>query len=270
MVKAPAKKSLDRLAIEAAGEDAVLIGGMAVNLWANAYGIETNIPVFTDDIAFYGDHIAIEEAANRLRAQGEDVTTYLATLDDATPNSGKLSIAPRTPGDEATGIDFLSRIDGLSTDDIVSRAVPMQVGNATINVLHPILLLENKINNLALYPVKRNPAGVEQARLAIAIARCFLERHAKTEDRRATLLLLERVARAAGREAACFAFKAFQLSMLNALPDDEALREVDTSFAEVRLPQIRAHVADRQARFDGLWERMEAAGNPRARRFRVG
>lgn len=270
MVKATGKKGLDRLAIEAAGDDAVLIGGMAVNLWANAYGIDTLIPSLTDDIDFYGDRIAIEDAAKRLRAQGEDVTEYLATLDDATPNSGKLSIASRTPGDDATGIDFLSRIDGLSTDDIVSRAIPMQVEGTTVNVLHPILLLENKINNLALYPNKRNPAGIEQARLAIEIARRFLEHHAKTEDRRATLLLFERVARAAGREAACFAFKAFQLSTLSALPEDAVLRGVDPSFADIRLPQIQTHVADRQARFDALWERMETIGNPRAQRFRVG
>lgn len=266
--KPPSQNDLDRLVIQAAVEDSVLVGGMAVNLWANAYGIESRIPHLTGDIDFFGDRLAIEESAEKLRAAGEHVTEYLATLDDATSNSGKLSVAAKAPDVEPAGIDFMARIDGLSTDDIVSKAIPVQLGEATVLVMHPILLLENKINNLALYPNKRNSAGVEQARLAIEIARRFLENHARNEDRRATLLLVERVARAAGREAACFAAKAFQLPMLDVLPDESTLRDVDASLVDVRLPQIRAHVTERQARFDELWDRMEAISDPRQQRFR--
>lgn len=266
--KPPSQDYLDHLVIQASVEDSVLVGGMAVNLWAKAYGIESRISHLTGDIDFFGDHLAIEESAEKLRAAGENVTEYLATLDDATPNSGRLTVAAKAQDVEPAGIDFMARIDGLSTDDIVAKAVPLQLGDATVFVMHPILLLENKISNLALYPNKRNAAGVEQARLAIEIARHFLENHARNEERRATLLLVERIARAAGREAACFAAKAFQLVMLDALPDEATLRKVDAALVDLRLPQLRAHVTERQARFDQLWDRMEAISDPRRQRFR--
>ena len=255
----PTMQELRKVALLCANEDTVAIGGMAVSILAEVYGVDTGEPCMTLD--FLGDRLAIELSEKQLAGYG--LRKYLATLDDATtPNSGKLAVDIDRNAEPAE-VDFLFRIDGLSTDEIESKAMRLDIDGKSIRVMHPILLLENKINNLALYPKKRNGAGVNQARLAIAIARSYLER---IDDQRSLLAAIERIGRFSQREASCFAFKAFGLDTLTAVASE---RVTSPEFATKRWPQLQLAVGERRAAFSHLWERVALKADPKKGRFHI-
>ena len=260
-------EEIRKIVVASADRETVVVGGMAVSILSKVFGVSNIEPCMTTDADFFGDRLAIEQSQQQLSDSGFVSRKYLATLDDeASPNSGRLAvdIAPDT---QPVGIDFLFRIDGLATDDIGQKAMLVEVDGQQLKVLHPILLLENKINNLAQYPKKRNEAGVNQARLAIAIARKYLEGFAKSEDaQRPMLQAIERVARLATREASCFAFRGYGLDALNAIPHEIVIAQ---EFAEKRWPQIMDLVAQRRAKFDELWSRMQIRSDPKKARFRI-
>ena len=257
----PTMQELRKVALLCANEDTVAIGGMAVSILAEVYGADTGEPCMTLDADFFGDRLAIELSEKQLA--GYDLRKYLATLDDsATPNSGKLAVDIDRDAEPAE-VDFLFRVDGLSSDEIESKAIRVEIDGKPIRVMHPILLLENKINNLALFPNKRNGAGVNQARLAIAIARSYLDR---IDDQRSLLAAIERIGRFSQREASCFAFKAFGLDTLTAIASE---RVTSPEFATKRWPQLQQAVGQRRAAFSQLWERMALKADPKQSRFRI-
>lgn len=250
------------VAIQSATDESVLVGGMAVALLCRHFGIGIPMPAITTDADFFGGRVSIaaaEETLNNLPTR-----TYLADFDAAaaSPNSGKIAVDVAA-GAEPVEIDFLYRIDGLSSDEIEQKAITIRVGDKTIKVLHPILLLENKINNLAMYPSKRDPAGVMQATLSVQVAKVYLQSMSKL-NQRAILNTIERIARFAGREPACFAFKVFDIDVLDVFQDEpNRVKE----FYEKRLPQIKEHIASRRIRFDDMWDRMAKIQDPRKSRF---
>ena len=261
----PTMEEIRKIVLLCANENTVIVGGMAVSLLAEIYGVSTDVPCMTTDGDLLGGQMAIEESEKQLA--GYALRKYLATLDEqATPNSGKLAVDIDGEVDPVE-LDFLFRIDGLSTDEIEQKAARIEVDGKSVRVMHPVLLLENKLNNLALYPTKRNDAGVNQARLAIAIAQSYLKRLVDAGgDQRQVLQVIERIARFAQREASCYVYKAFGLDALDAVPDPES---ISLQFAGKRWPQIRKVVAEHREKFDRLWERMARVSDPKTKRFRI-
>ena len=244
-------------------DESILIGGMAVALLCRHYGIEIPMTTITTDADFFGGQMAIAAAEDNLDKMS--TRTYLAGLDDAaaSPSSGKIAVDI----DHETNpveIDFLYRIDGLSSDEIEQKAVTIMVGEKNLKVMHPILLLENKIINLAMFPGKRDEAGVTQAKLCLEIAKAYLRTMSRL-DQKAILNTAERIARFANREAACFANKVYQIDVLDVFAD---LPSEVKAFQEIRLPQIKQHTAERRIRFDEMWARMEKLQDPRKSRFK--
>ncbi len=260
----PTMDELRQVTVAGASDEAVVVGGMAVSILANAYGLESEEPCLTVDGDFFGDRLALERAAEQIRSAGMQVRMFVSTLDDQnTPNSGKLAIDV-APDAKPVEVDFLFRLDGLSADDIEDRAVQVTFSGRSIKVIHPLLLLENKINNLALYPPKRGPAGVNQARISIEIAKAHLNQLAGISDsRRALLRSVERIGRFARREAACFALRAFGLDVLACVP---FARVPEPEFTQRRWPQIIEEARKRRMRFNEMWDRIP---DPTASRFKV-
>ena len=259
-------EELRKIVVLSASDDTVIVGGMAVSILAEVYAVYGDAPCITTDADFLGGHLAIEESERQLA--GYALRKYLATLDDqATPNSGKLAVNIG-PNVAPVEIDFLLRIDGLSTDEIEEKAVRVEIDHKLVRVMHPVLLLENKLNNLALYPAKRDEAGINQARLAIAIARAYVLRLVQEADTvRSGLVAIERIVRYAQREASCYVHKAFGLEVLAAIPAADAA--LPRSFAVKRWPQVLELVTERRAKFDRLWQRTAPASDLKSKRFRV-
>ncbi|MBK6638030.1 MAG: hypothetical protein IPH08_03035 [Rhodocyclaceae bacterium] len=150
----------------------ILVGGQAIVGWALHYKIEipvTDYPALTQDADFVGTRQDAEFLAKAINA-----TVRIATLDDHTPNSAVLSWRSPESGKILT-LDFLTGLIGVETESIKALAVEIQfAGQPTIHILHPLLCLTSRFENLRRLPEKRTRNGIAQARVAVEIARCYV------------------------------------------------------------------------------------------------
>ena len=220
----------------------LLVGGQALAFWADH--LEVPLPPdlvsgVTADADFVGDSRLAKDLAKRLGWKA-----WIPTLDDATPQTGK--VTHRVAGGGVKQVDFLSGVIGLATVDIVRRAVEMdvpQIGH--LRVMHPIDILDSRIQNLHLLAEKRNPAGFAQAKLSIAVARAYIRKEIATRGERAGLKLLERVADIARETAAVRVNLLFGIEPLDAIPVEDF--RTTTALHKVRWPQIVAEIGEKRA-----------------------
>jgi hypothetical protein len=215
----------------------LLVGGQALAFWADHLQVERPANLLsgvTGDADFIGDSVLAKDLARRLGWQ-----IWIPALDDSTPQTGK--VTQRTKSGQVKQVDFLSGVAGLTTKDLVRRAIDMEMPDiGHLRVIHPIDVLDSRIQNLHLLPDKRTDAGIAQAELAVGVARAFIRQEVATRDERAGLKLLERVADIAGDIAAVRVFLLYGIDPLNAVP----LEDFRTTAAlhKVRWPQIVAEV----------------------------
>jgi hypothetical protein len=202
----------------ASSSNSVLVGGQSVLMWCEHFGIEQPIAVLTRDIDFYGGKEAVLEAADSLGAYNPRV--YMATLDDVTPNSGKIAIdipGLATPCE----IDFVYLVKGLGSMEVLDKAVEMWIDGVQLNVIHPLLLIESKLTNVATIPHKRGEEGVAQARLSIEIARHYIEMRMAEDEPRTTLNMVKRALRFATTDEARYCWYHHGLDVTRAVPLDK-------------------------------------------------
>jgi hypothetical protein len=121
-----------------------------------------------------------------------------------------------------TDVDFLSGVAGLTTKDLARRAIELDIPEiGRLRVIHPVDVLDSRIQNLHLLPEKRNDAGIAQARLALGVARAFIAREVATRGERVGLKLLERIAEMASDIAAVRIFLLYGIDPLEAIPLDQ-------------------------------------------------
>jgi hypothetical protein len=113
--------------------------------------------------------------------------------------------------------------------------------------MHPIDVLDSRIQNLALIPAKRTPAGVAQARLAIDVARAFIRAEIDERGERKALQWLERIAAMVVDERALGVFVAYDIDPLLAVPLEDF--RTTTALHTQRWPQIVAAVAKKRDRY---------------------
>jgi hypothetical protein len=247
------------------GPRALLVGGQALAFWATYFNVE---PVgelsatVTTDADFIGSKAAAKEL---LAALGHGWDIRIATMDDATGQIAK--VFARVPGGGVKQVDFLAAIVGLDTRKVRERSVEVDLpSGARVQVLHPLDVLESRLRNLQTLPTKRNPAGVAQARLAIGVARKFIELMLdRAEKPRVVLRSVNRVIALALESRLAMVLMDFGVDVLDAVP---ASRIMTPGFAVHRWPQVqmelnalrRKHEA-RKARRTALKER-----TPRKRR----
>jgi len=241
----------------ASSDDSVLVGGQAVVFWCEHFGIAQPLPVLTRDIDFYGGKEAIVAAADRLKVFNARV--YMASLDDATPNSGK--IAFDLPGLEAGEIDFLYLIKGLGSMEVLEKAVPIVIDGIEINMIHPVLLLESKLTNVATIVRKRDPEGLAQAALAIDVVKHFIGSSIGMVEPRATLNILKRVLRYADTDEAKYCWYHHGIDSLDAVPLDvlqTSPEAVIQRFVSEGLPVERQRIEEHRARYQSIVDRQKA------------
>lgn len=215
----------------------LLVGGQALAFWADHLQVKRPanlVSGVTADADFIGDAALAKTLGKRLGWK-----TWIPSLDDATPQTGK--VTHRLQKGSVKQVDFLSGVVGLTTKDLVRRAVDMQIpGIGHLRVMHPIDVLDSRIQNLHMLPEKRTDAGVAQARLSVEVARAFIHVELATGTERAGLKLLERVADIAGDIAAVRVFLLYGIEPLDAVPLEDF--RLTSALHKVRWPQIRAQV----------------------------
>src|ERR1700732_5055517 len=219
----------------------LLVGGQALAFWADHLQVErpvTLVSGVTADADFIGDSALAKDLARRLGWQ-----IWIPALDDATPQTGK--VTHRTKSGEVKQVDFLSGVVGLTTKDLARRAIEMEMPDiGHLRVIHPIDVLDSRIQNLHLLPEKRTDAGIAQARLAVDVARAFIRQEIATRGERAGLKLLERAADIAGDIAAVRVFLLYGVDPLRAVPLEDF--RTTSALHKVRWPQIVREVAQKR------------------------
>ncbi|MGH8199303.1 MAG: hypothetical protein ACREVO_02895 [Steroidobacteraceae bacterium] len=216
----------------------LLVGGQALAFWADHLQVElpqSLVSGVTADADFIGDAALATTLGKRLGWQ-----TWIPSLDDATPQTGK--VTHRTKSGGIKQVDFLSGVAGLTTKDIARRAIEMDIPDiGRLRVIHPVDVLDSRIQNLHLLPEKRNDAGIAQARLALGVARTFIAREVATRGERLGLKLLERIAEMSADIAAVRVFLLYGIDPLEAVPLEHF--RTTTALHKVRWPQILAEAA---------------------------
>jgi hypothetical protein len=220
----------------------LLVGGQALAFWADHLQVERPADLIsgvTADADFIGDAVLAKSLGKLL-----GWNTWIPALDDATPQTGKVTHRLRNGGVQQ--VDFLSGVAGLTTKDLVRRAVELDVpGIGHLRVIHPIDVLDSRIQNLHLLPEKRTAAGIAQAGLAVDVARAFVRQQVATRSERVGLKLLERIAEIAADMAAIRVFLVHGIDPLRAVPLEEF--RTTTALHKVRWPQIVADVSAKRA-----------------------
>lgn len=216
---------------------ALLVGGQSLAFWADYFQVERPEILtsgVTADADFIGDAVLAINLGKRLGWE-----TWVPSLDHATPQTGK--VTHRTTSGEVKQVDFLSGVVGLTTKDLARRAIEMDIPDiGHLRVIHPLDVLDSRIQNLHLLPEKRNDAGIAQARLAVAVARAFVVREVATRGERIGLKLLERIGEMAADIAAVRVFLLYGVDPLEAIPLEDF--RTTTALHKVRWPQIVAEV----------------------------
>jgi hypothetical protein len=219
----------------------LLVGGQALAFWADHLKVERPVNLVsgvTVDADFIGDSALAKDLARCLGWQ-----IWIPTLDDSTPQTGK--VTHRTKSGEVKQVDFLSGVIGLTTKDLARRAIEMEMPKiGRLRVIHPLDVLDSRIQNLHLLPEKRTEAGIAQAGLAVDVARAFIRQELATRTERAGLKLLERIAEMAADIAAVRVFLLFGIDPLKAVPLEDF--RTTSALHRVRWPQIVAEVCDKR------------------------
>lgn len=216
----------------------LLVGGQALAFWADHLRVErprSLISGVTADADFIGDAALATALGRRLGWQ-----TWIPSLDDATPQTGKVTHRTRSGG--VKQVDFLSGVVGLTTKDLARRAIEMDVPDiGRLRVIHPVDVLDSRIQNLHLLPEKRTDAGISQARLALGVVRAFITREIAEHGERVGLRLLERVADMARDIAAVRVFLLYGIDPLQAVPLEQF--RTTASLHKLLWPQILEEVS---------------------------
>jgi hypothetical protein len=240
----------------------LLVGGQALAFWADHLQVERPenlVSGVTADADFIGDSVLATDLAKRLGWQ-----IWIPALDDSTPQTGK--VTQRTKSGKVKQVDFLSGVVGLTTKDLARRAIELEMPEiGHLRVIHPIDVLDSRIQNLHLLPEKRTDAGIAQARLAVDVARAFIRQEVATRDERAGLKLLERVADIAGDIGAVRVFLLYGIDPLKGVPLEDF--RTTSALHKVRWPQIVAEVGEKRESLRRLSSRRaRSAKSPNASR----
>lgn len=233
--------------------EAVLVGGQALGFWADHYNVSRPAPlapIVTADVDFIGG-----SALARKLGEALGWKWWVPSLDDMTEQSGKVTF--RMPDGSIKQVDFLFAVAGLTTTDVIRRAVEMQVPEiGALRVMHPIDVLDSRIQNLLLIPHKRNEMGIAQAQLAVPVVRALIQDEIRARGEKRALKLLERVVALAESPGAIRIFLAYGIDPLVAIPIDDF--RTTSSLHTKRWPQVTSRVEEQRERAAKLLRRAKA------------
>lgn len=169
---------IDRV-LRICGPHALLVGGQALATWAVYYDIQP-AGELSRAVTMDADFIGTRDIARTLQRQlGHPWKVREGVFDDAGGQVAK--VYATVPEAGIKQVDFLSGIVGLDTKKVRERASQLILTDGvTVLVLHPLDVLESRLQNIAALSSKQNAIGVEQARLGVDVVRAFFERHMST------------------------------------------------------------------------------------------
>jgi hypothetical protein len=193
--------------LHAVGTKMILIGGQALSFWAGHYLIRADPIAITRDVDFL---IPTPRSIGALR--GRDVD-FLESKDEVKRLAAALQghakfpheramtalvgqVVKDLPGGHYVNIDVLFRVHGdVTTDAIEKRAVDVELPAGRFRVMHPLDVLQGRLENVYSLAEKQDDHGLVQLELAIPIARAFLLDVASQDTRSARPIVLGHISR---------------------------------------------------------------------------
>lgn len=228
------------------GPRALLVGGQALATWAVHYGIQP-VGELSCSVTMDADFIGTSDTAQALqRSLGPPWKLRKATFDDAGEQAAKVYAS--VPGEGIKQVDFLSGIVGLDTKAVRKRASMITLADGvTVQLLHPLDVLESRLRNLDALPSKRNAVGVAQARLAVSVVRAFIENHMDTGgDLRTVRQSVKRVEKLALDTRLSRVAFTYDIDIIAAIPVG---RIVYPRFHEQQWPRVLARLERKREKF---------------------
>jgi len=157
-------------------EQVVLVGGQAVNFWAERYlarvpELAAYAPYTSKDIDFTGGPAEVEEIAQRVHGRYSITPPF-----NPSPNAGVVFFP--APSGEEQPIDVLRAVFGLDMKEVDALARPFEEndGNGVIRfrVMHPAHCLESRACKVAALPGYNTPEAINQLWASVFCAREFL------------------------------------------------------------------------------------------------
>lgn len=223
--------------LELAGTDMILVGGQALAFWAVYYRVPAPPTAVTKDVDFLGTRADVERLARGLGAKATFRGRRGLTL-----LTGQIEKA--LPGGRYVNIDVLSSLYGaLSTESIVKRSIVAEIPGGTFRIMHPMDVLQGRLENVHGLAEKQDEHGIAQLQLAIAMVREFLRDIASQEIARAagrrlpaTLRHVRRIEALALSDAGRKVSKRLGIHIADAI-DPSPLVHLE-AFASRKLPQL--------------------------------
>jgi hypothetical protein len=223
----------------------VLVGGQALNFWAETLGIATADaagvygPALSDDIDFLG-------SARAALAFGAAIGGKVDVAGWESAHSPNTALVTLDIDGESHLIDFLSSMKGFSPEELErvrTWAVPLKLGREAprpMSVMHPAHCLEAQLENVYGQLNRRAEPGGERyigrVRLAVEACRRITLRHAEQGGARSALKVAEKVHELSLLPSAMRARVEDGLQVESGVADTQTM---PAEFLAKRLPQLR-------------------------------
>jgi len=237
-------------ALQKATQPAILVGGQSLTFWVDYYKIpvpQSDTPYLTQD----ADVLATKHDAHIVATELQG-TLRIPKPGDHTPNTAIVTY--KTPDGRTLFVDFMGTLIGLTNGEIRKTAVELEhTEYGFIRILHPTLVLKSRIVNLYRLPSKRDTNGIEQARLAVLVAKAFFENYVssgfagKNPDR----YLIDRImwlGKLALSDAGMFVFTQWGIDVMEAAPNDLVTNK---KFHTEHWPRLDARIHSKRGRKKG-------------------
>lgn len=238
------------LVLEKLDTDYVIVGGQAINLWANLYSSQSNEwqiyqPFSSEDLDIFGSRLDAFNLSQALNCE-----LYLAKDFDSTPNVGVI-----IEKSKRFRIDILATVYGLSDGEISSTAVnwegTIQSHRFNLRILNPILCLESKLKCLRGLP-QAGRQDLKHSKISVLIVHSFLSESIENYHSRMVLNMTERILSLATKEDGLSSWYKHQITVESAIPFDILQATVEPKyqkFLEIRWPQIQNSIEEKRLRY---------------------
>ena len=246
-------------------EDAILIGGQALNVWAEYYAnkdpsLNTQSPFFSHDIDFLGGRTTAEEIheawKGKITRPSEASSTPLIAKLEFKLKDGRRVI-----------VDFLDETAGFTSDSVIkeARATQNPYTEKTLKVLHPMHCMASRIVNtygeLDRRSRQYSSHEIRRTKLSIKILYHYISDLFRAKEEALhdeAYRLIDYTAGFAIEGPAKRAHHTDKVDVLDAIPTDPQLGMSD-AFLNERYPRIKDEVAHVREQYERSLQ--ESGGN---------
>ena len=157
---------LERI-LRLAGIEMILVGGQALAFWAAYYHTSAPTIAITKDVDLLGTKSDVERLA-----RGLDAKAVFPHKKNMTLLAGQ--VLKDLPGGDYVNIDVMFRVGDITIEAITTRAVLAESPVGRFRVMHPLDVLQGRLENVHGLSAKQDEHGVAQLRLAIEMVQKFV------------------------------------------------------------------------------------------------